>query len=46
MKKSVDDIVVDIHHGGKFVEGVNVEYVGGGVSEIEPIDIDRLLGLR
>ena len=39
---SVDDIVVEIHHGGKFVDGDKVEYVGGGVSEIEPVDIDRL----
>ncbi|KAJ8445120.1 hypothetical protein Cgig2_029492 [Carnegiea gigantea] len=38
----VDDIVVEIHHGEKFVDGVKVEYVGGGVSEIKPVDIDRL----
>ncbi|KAJ8425174.1 hypothetical protein Cgig2_003242 [Carnegiea gigantea] len=25
---SVDDIVVEIHHGGKFVDGVKVEYIG------------------
>ena len=28
--------------GGKFVDGDKVEYVGGGVSEIEPVDIDNL----
>jgi len=28
--------------GGKFVDGDKVEYVGGGVSEIEPVDIDWL----
>ncbi|KAJ8421056.1 hypothetical protein Cgig2_009672 [Carnegiea gigantea] len=39
---SVDDIVVEIHHRGKFVDGDKVEYIRGGVSEIEPIDIDRL----
>ncbi|KAJ8427578.1 hypothetical protein Cgig2_006642 [Carnegiea gigantea] len=39
---SVDDIVVEIHHGEKFVDGDKVEYVGGGVSEIKPVDIDRL----
>ncbi|KAJ8424131.1 hypothetical protein Cgig2_024374 [Carnegiea gigantea] len=38
----VDDIVVEIHHGRKFVDGVEVEYVGGGVFENEPIDIARL----
>jgi len=42
---SVDDIVVEIHHGRTFVDGDKVEYVGGGVSEIELVDIDRL-GLR
>ncbi|KAJ8442459.1 hypothetical protein Cgig2_022342 [Carnegiea gigantea] len=31
---SVDDIVVKIHHGGKFMDG--------GVSDIELVDIDRL----
>ncbi|KAJ8444909.1 hypothetical protein Cgig2_015255 [Carnegiea gigantea] len=31
---SVDDIIVEIHHGRKFVDG--------GVSEIEPVDIDGL----
>ncbi|KAJ8432122.1 hypothetical protein Cgig2_011970 [Carnegiea gigantea] len=31
---SVDDIVVEIHYGGKFVDGDKVEYVGGGVFEI------------
>ena len=45
MKMSVDDIVVEIHHGRKFVDGDKVEYVGGGVSAIELVDIDRL-GLR
>ncbi|KAJ8425676.1 hypothetical protein Cgig2_033678 [Carnegiea gigantea] len=39
---SVNDIVIQIHHGGKFVNGDKVKYVGGGVSEIEPVDIDRL----
>ncbi|KAJ8439656.1 LOW QUALITY PROTEIN: hypothetical protein Cgig2_017929 [Carnegiea gigantea] len=39
---SVHDIVVEIHYGGNFVDGDKVEYVGGGVSEIEPVDIDRL----
>ncbi|KAJ8422497.1 hypothetical protein Cgig2_003507 [Carnegiea gigantea] len=39
---SVDDILVEIHPWEKFVDGDKVEYVGGGVSEIEPVDIDRL----
>ncbi|KAJ8429467.1 hypothetical protein Cgig2_015319 [Carnegiea gigantea] len=39
---SVDDIAIEIHHAGKFVDGVKVEYVGGGVSEIEPVDKDML----
>ncbi|KAJ8432692.1 hypothetical protein Cgig2_016365 [Carnegiea gigantea] len=34
--------LVEIHHGGKFVDGDKVEYVEGRVSEIEPVDIDRL----
>ena len=37
-----DDIVVEIHHGAKFVDGVQVEYVGSGVSEIEHVNIDKL----
>ena len=39
---SVDDIVVEIHHGGKFADGNKVEYVGSGVSEIEHVNIDKL----
>ena len=42
MKMGDDDIVVEIHHGEKFVNGVMLEYVGDGVSEIEPVDIDKL----
>ena len=38
---SVNDIIVEIHHGGKFVNGVKVEYTGGGVFEIELVS-DRL----
>ncbi|KAJ8443002.1 hypothetical protein Cgig2_014524 [Carnegiea gigantea] len=37
-----DDIVVEIHHGGKFVDGVEVECIGGEVFKIEVVDIDRL----
>ncbi|KAJ8432607.1 hypothetical protein Cgig2_032888 [Carnegiea gigantea] len=38
----VDDIVVEIHRGEKFVDGDKVEYVGGGVFKIEPVDIVTL----
>ncbi|KAJ8434219.1 LOW QUALITY PROTEIN: hypothetical protein Cgig2_029743 [Carnegiea gigantea] len=31
-----------IHHGGNFMDGVEVKHVGGGVSEIKLVDIDRL----
>ncbi|KAJ8427139.1 hypothetical protein Cgig2_030949 [Carnegiea gigantea] len=36
------DIVVEIYRRGKFVDGVELEYVRGGVSEIKPINIDKL----
>ena len=37
-----DDIVVEIHHRGTFMDGVELEYVRGGVFEIKPVNIDRL----
>ncbi|KAJ8421882.1 hypothetical protein Cgig2_023478 [Carnegiea gigantea] len=37
-----DDIVVEIHHGGKFMDSIEVEYGLGGVCEIKYVDIDIL----
>ena len=36
-----DDTVVEIHYGRKFVDGVEVEYVEGIMSNIEAVDTDR-----
>ena len=41
MKKVDDDIIAEFHQGGKLLDCVELEYVEGGVTEIE-LDIDKL----